>query len=201
MSEVKEMNENKTANLLAQLRKDKRLTQVELAEELGVTYQAVSKWERGENLPDSAMLVDIAKFYHITVDELLKGELINRSNLDRIKKRKFILMITSIILFVLSPISIFIYGVEEYQKYVPAILIIAAVATPMIIYATVSTSKLQSTNTEKSFEYKKIEDAIYAVCAGIFLILGLVWGLWYIAWVVFIFGFAINNLFNKKNRE
>lgn len=195
------MNENKTANLLAKLRKEKNLTQVELAEELGVTYQAVSKWERGENLPDSTMLVDIAKFYHVTVDELLKGELINRSNLDKIRKRKLYLMIASITLFVLSPISVFIYGFENYEKYIPAILIVAAIATPMIIYATVTTSKLENTNSVKTFANKKIEDAIYALCAGIFLVLGLVWGLWYIAWIVFIFGYAINNFVNSKNRE
>ena len=110
-------------------------------------------------------------------------------------------MIASITLFILSPISIFIYGVDNYQQYIPAILIVAAVATPMIIYATVTTSNLERTNTVKTFVNKRIEDAIYAICAGIFLVLGLIWGLWYIAWVVFIFGYAINNFVNSKSRE
>ncbi len=58
---------------LVQLRKSKNLTQKEVAENIGVSYQAVSKWERNENLPDALLLVQIADLYEVTVDELLRG--------------------------------------------------------------------------------------------------------------------------------
>lgn len=64
----------KFAEFLYTLRKEKRLTQSELAEKLGVTNKAVSKWETGESYPETAQLVPLAAILGVTVDELLKGE-------------------------------------------------------------------------------------------------------------------------------
>lgn len=60
-----------TAAKLVQLRKKKNLTQEELAEKLGVSRQAVSKWECGEALPDTENLVMIARLYGVSLDALL----------------------------------------------------------------------------------------------------------------------------------
>lgn len=59
---------------IAQLRKEKGLTQRELAEHLNVTDKTVSHWERGESSPDISALPILADIFGITVDELLKGE-------------------------------------------------------------------------------------------------------------------------------
>lgn len=56
---------------IALLRTDKGLTQAELGERLGVSFQAVSKWERGETLPDTALLPDLANVLETTVDNIL----------------------------------------------------------------------------------------------------------------------------------
>ena len=56
---------------IAALRRQKGLTQNELAERLGISYQAVSKWERGETLPDVMLLLDLANILETTVDRLL----------------------------------------------------------------------------------------------------------------------------------
>ncbi len=55
------------------LRKLKGLTQAELGERLGVTFQSVSKWERGETLPDTALLPDLANVLETSIDNLLMG--------------------------------------------------------------------------------------------------------------------------------
>lgn len=65
------------AEFLYTLRKEKGLTQSELAEKLGVTNKAVSKWETGEGYPETAQLVPLAGIFGVTVDELLKGERAN----------------------------------------------------------------------------------------------------------------------------
>ena len=56
---------------IAALRKQKGMTQNELGHRLGISFQAVSKWERGETLPDTAILVDLARVLDTTVDYIL----------------------------------------------------------------------------------------------------------------------------------
>lgn len=62
-----------TANNLLEYRKKHRLSQEELAEKIGVSRQAVSKWERGEASPDTDNLIMLAQIYGVTLDELIKG--------------------------------------------------------------------------------------------------------------------------------
>lgn len=68
------MNENKTGAFISTLRKEKELTQAQLAEKLNVTDKAISRWETGKGMPDSSLLVPLAKILGITVNELLTGE-------------------------------------------------------------------------------------------------------------------------------
>ena len=55
------------------LRKAHNMTQMELADKLGISFQAVSNWERGNTMPDISKLPELAEIFHISVDELLKG--------------------------------------------------------------------------------------------------------------------------------
>ena len=68
------MDQIKTGNLIAYCRKEKGLTQANLAEQLGVSDRAVSKWETGRSLPDADNMLELSRILGITVDELLKGE-------------------------------------------------------------------------------------------------------------------------------
>ena len=65
------MNVKKVGEQIAALRKAKGLTQNELGERLGVSFQAVSKWGRGETLPDITLLPDLVKVLETTVDYIL----------------------------------------------------------------------------------------------------------------------------------
>lgn len=71
------MDQIKIGNFIAQKRKEAELTQTVLAEKLGITDRAVSKWERGICLPDAAIMLELCGILKITVNELLTGEMIN----------------------------------------------------------------------------------------------------------------------------
>ena len=68
------MDAVKIGEFLKALRKSKGYTQQEVAEALYVTQKTVSRWENGEGIPDINIIVSVAEFYDVTVDELLKGE-------------------------------------------------------------------------------------------------------------------------------
>ena len=63
----------KVGRQIADLRKVKGLTQSQLGERLNISFQAVSKWEHGETLPDVGILLDLAKVLETTVDHILNG--------------------------------------------------------------------------------------------------------------------------------
>lgn len=62
------------ANRLVNLRKEKGFSQEQLAEKIGVSRQAVSKWERSEASPDTDNLIMLARLYEVSLDELLRTE-------------------------------------------------------------------------------------------------------------------------------
>ena len=66
------MNKN-TAERLYEYRRANHFSQEELAEKIGVSRQAISKWERGESSPDTDNLIALARLYNISIDELING--------------------------------------------------------------------------------------------------------------------------------
>ena len=68
------MDTIKTGNFLRELRKEKNLTQEQLADVFNVSARTVSRWETGSNMPDISILVEIADYYQIDVREILNGE-------------------------------------------------------------------------------------------------------------------------------
>jgi len=65
------MNMQAIGRKISALRKERDMTQVDLADKLGVTYQAVSSWERGNSMPDIGKLPDISQVLAVSIDELL----------------------------------------------------------------------------------------------------------------------------------
>ena len=68
------MRKETFGSMVAALRKEKGMTQLELAEKMGVTDKAVSKWERNLSFPDTASIPKLAEIFNITVDELMQTE-------------------------------------------------------------------------------------------------------------------------------
>ena len=77
------MNQIKIGKFIAECRKKGNLTQMQLAEKLGITDKAISKWERGIAMPDSSIMLELCGILGISVNELLSGEKINMENNDQ----------------------------------------------------------------------------------------------------------------------
>ena len=77
------MDQLKIGKFIAECRKQKNLTQMQLAEKLGITDKAISKWERGIAMPDSSIMLELCNILGISVNELLSGEKIIMENNDK----------------------------------------------------------------------------------------------------------------------
>jgi transcriptional regulator with XRE-family HTH domain len=76
------MNQIDTGKFIASCRKEKGLTQAQLAEKLNITDRAVSKWETGKCMPDSAIMLELCNILDVTVNELLSGERIEMNHYE-----------------------------------------------------------------------------------------------------------------------
>ncbi len=77
------MNQEKIGKFIATCRKKQNLTQEQLAEKLGITYKAVSKWECGKGLPDASIMIELCKILKITVNDLLSGEKVDKEHYQK----------------------------------------------------------------------------------------------------------------------
>lgn len=77
------MEQEMIGKFIAACRKEKGLTQMQLAEKLNITNRAVSKWETGKSMPDVSLMLDLCDILGITVNELLSGERITMDNYQK----------------------------------------------------------------------------------------------------------------------
>ena len=87
------MDQIKIGKFIADCRKEKKLTQMQLAEKLGITDKAVSKWERGIALPDSSIMLEACEILGITVNDLLSGEVVSMDNYNKELENNLIEMV------------------------------------------------------------------------------------------------------------
>lgn len=83
------MDQKKVGSFLRELRKEKQLTQEQLAERFGVTSRSVSRWETDSNMPDLSILVELADFYDVDIRDIIdgerKGEDMNKEEKERLQ--------------------------------------------------------------------------------------------------------------------
>lgn len=84
------MNQIKTGQFIAACRKEQGLTQAQLAEKIGVSDRAVSKWENGKALPDASNMLDVCEVLGISVNELLTGEHIDQDHYKEFAESQFL---------------------------------------------------------------------------------------------------------------
>ena len=104
------MDSVKIGQFISNLRKQNKLTQQSFAEKLGVTYQAVSKWENGKSIPDIAILKEISNQFNVSIDELLDGK---KKELNNKKYIKYLIISLTILIIII----IMIYAINHKEHF------------------------------------------------------------------------------------
>ena len=154
------MNQQKVGEFIKKLRKDNHLTQAEFAEKYGITYQAVSNWEHGKNLPDIALLKQIADDFNVSIDELLGNE---KKPLKKDNKYLIIGVIIAVALIILFIIYLYKHNDFEFKT-------LSANCSNFKISGSISYNKDKTSiyinninycDTSNEKEYVKIECILY----------------------------------------
>lgn len=142
------MNQEKIGKFISECRKNKKLTQEQLADKLGISDRAISKWERGLNLPDASLMIELCNILEINVNELLTGEIIEKDiymekaeeNLVKMKEleeknNKKLLRIEIFICLICAIPFISLVFVAEYMNidFIPLIILISILGIIFII--------------------------------------------------------------------
>ena len=105
------MNQERIGQFIKKIREENKLTQKELADKLGVTFQAVSKWENGKNVPDISILKEMSEMFNVDIDEILDGEKKNKKNNNNyIYPIGLVLILISLLLF-----GMIYYNNDDYE--------------------------------------------------------------------------------------
>ena len=84
------MNQEKIGKFIATCRKENGYTQALLAEKLGITDRAISKWENGKSMPDASIMLELCELLKISVNELLTGEHIIMDNYKTVAEKQLV---------------------------------------------------------------------------------------------------------------
>lgn len=146
----------KTNEIIKNIRKKNNLTQKELANILGVTYQAVSKWETGKNIPDITILCLISEKFNIDLEELLLGKKKQKTNKITISLILALIIISIVIMFSLSKRPYEFIGLSSNNENFEVEGIIAFSKHKSSVY--ISNIKPKYNDNEK---YVKVEVVLY----------------------------------------
>jgi transcriptional regulator with XRE-family HTH domain len=121
---------------LTRLRTDANLTQLQLAEMLNYSDKAVSKWERGESIPDLRVLIQLADIYHITLDDIVKeqSEKVVKPKLNRGKKRILITLLSvGLGWFIATGIFAILYFISAMESYAYLAFVVAPFVSSIVL--------------------------------------------------------------------
>lgn len=179
----------KLADRLVELRKENKLSQEALAEKLGLSRQAISKWERAEASPDTDNLIALASLYGISLDQLLGNELVKEENKETVEDRimtnsqiKGKTHLTKAPLLLLAAVAVYVVGgIIIGGKWWAVMWILF---TLVLAYALASASRLCENKKVISIILMTLAVALSSV--SVYVLIGMLLSLWSIAWVVFL---------------
>ena len=154
------MDQIKVGRFIAECRKEKKLTQAQLAEKLCITDKAISKWERGIAMPDSSIMLDLCNILGINVNELLRGERISveddhkkteelllemtkKEEAARKKLHTYAKALTVILVFLCGTVGILWGCLLEIEEIFVFVTIVTIVAIILLLVATFLINRME----------------------------------------------------------
>ncbi len=189
MEDIKEINEIISANLV-KLRKKNRLTQAELAEKIHYSDKSISKWEKGESCPSISVALEIAKFYGLTLNDLVDPELKTEEIAVPQKKPQnysylVITLLACSVVWLVATIA-FIYGTLISTGSNPWLSFIYAIPVTCIVLII-----FNSLWGNRRLNYLIISVFTWTLLTAIFLGVMVASNYTYILWSIFILGIPI----------
>jgi transcriptional regulator with XRE-family HTH domain len=180
------MDQIKIGALLRDLRKEKSLSQEQLAEQFGVSSRSVSRWENGNTMPDISIIIELADFYDIDIRELLSGE--RKSNkMDENLKETLVMVadyteedkkkILDKVYFcgqgtmICAVLVMLTYFVTAFLEYQPSLLVISLILASGIFAINTIMAGLQLKGRMSKERNKKKIRASVAIWVGITLLI------------------------------
>lgn len=132
------------ADNIAELRKNSNLTQLELAEKLNYSDKSISKWERGESIPDVAVLKEIADLFGVTLDYMVQKEHTKKAETKPDKKRKvynrgFITGMSIILVWLIATSAFVLLDIFVESSMVYLLSFLYAIPVSMIVWLIMNT--------------------------------------------------------------
>ena len=192
---------------IQKLRKQHGLSQEQLAETLGVSRQAVSKWEAEQSVPDVDKIVLICDYFGVTTDYILRNEELpkteqehepqfdnlvqnkyNISENEEKKKKSALLLAVAIMLYIISVVPPILID----DAVGPALMfVMVAAATGIIVYRSIVNSKNKRDDEEEREKepenpiLKAVKSCVWAVAVLVYFAISFWSSAWYITWLVF----------------
>ena len=197
--ELEQANVNRTENLkaviagnIADLRKNKNMTHMDLAQKLNYTDKAISKWERGESIPDVIVLKNIADLFDVTVDYLLTSEhpepiQVSEDAAETSKKhqslrtRGFVTGMSVLLVWLVATVLFMIFDMVGDEAISHWLIFVYAVPASMVLWLV-----MNSIWFNKRRNYPIISMLMWSVLASVYVT---VWRIAnYNAWIIFMLG-------------
>lgn len=135
MADMEDLKDTIAKNLV-ELRTQAKLTQLQLAEMLNYSDKAVSKWERGEAIPDVRVLVRLSEIYGVTLDQLVKGENLNAAKPRRkiYSSRAFISALSAVLVwFVATCVFLVFFMIPSTKDFAFLAFVVAPLPTGIVL--------------------------------------------------------------------
>ena len=196
------------------LRKASNMSQETLAEQIGVSRQAISKWERGEANPDIYKVMALAKIFNLSLDELIYGKNTGESvkNKTEVIGSKIKAKAEKLLLIGVAIILISVFTVNYFNMFIFGILLTMGVLTIIksgFMFEQFYTYKKKVTDdsfhenavSSKSEKRKTaLATTVALICTAIYLYISLAYGLWHPGWAIFLLvpaAYVLYDVFEK----